>query len=54
METENLEEILACMEDSDRYINQSAKNRLVIRIRNELVRRGFKQYNKKQNKDSVE
>lgn len=35
-----LEEILACMEDSDRYIHKSNKDRLIKEIKTELHYRG--------------
>lgn len=36
-----LEEILACMEDSDRYINEDNKNNIIRDIKIELHYRGF-------------
>lgn len=39
-----LEELVACMEDSDRYINEFRKSRLIDEIKHELVARGEKQY----------
>jgi len=44
MPTDMLEEILACMEDSDRYIVESNKNRIIEFMKQELVSRGHKQY----------
>ncbi len=42
--TSDLEEILACMEDSDRYIHYPRKQKLMTQIRWELLQRGQKQY----------
>lgn len=53
MQIEDIEEILACMKDSDRYINESRKNRLMVRMKNELVRRGLKQYDEQPSQTEV-
>lgn len=42
--TADLEEILACMEDSDRYIQEGRKDRIINQLKEELVKRGQKQY----------
>ena len=42
--TEVLEEILSCLEDSDRYIDEQRKLSIIDNIEIELSRRGLKQY----------
>lgn len=49
-----LEEILACMEDSDRYISESRKANLIKIIKQELVERGLTQYSDEPLVKSVE
>lgn len=39
-----LEEILACMEDSDRYIIEANKSNIIRAIKTELHNRGHIQY----------
>lgn len=42
--TPELEEIVASMEDSDRYIDESLKRSILLGVHNELIERGLKQY----------
>lgn len=42
--TSELEEMVASMEDSDRYINESEKRSILLEIHNELISRGLMQY----------
>lgn len=42
--TEELEEMVSSMEDSDRYIDESLKRSVLLGMHNELIARGLKQY----------